>query len=216
MEWKIITMAIILFQVSCVSPAVIPEEYNSQLHSLHEEIVTEITEFSLILVNGKDRLKSIVYGAKESLESELEQLKQYMRETKVDAADENKDISSCLDENVLDTIDISNIDICDHIPFTQRIEGMANDLDIRQKEFYSDMNSCTKEKTEEGTNDCLDGKIDEWKRNLKSCKLLETTLLETAYELSLRCTEISLNQIDKNIIFIARNFTSCVDEILEY
>ncbi|XP_072384026.1 uncharacterized protein [Diabrotica undecimpunctata] len=216
MEWKISMAIIILFQVARVSPAVIPEEYNSKLNNLYEKILSEIKEFSLILVNGKERLKSIVYTAKESLEIELEHLKQYMRETKVDAANENKTISNCLGEDIIDTIDISNIDICIQLPFTQHIESLNNDLSIKHKEFYSDINSCTEENTEKYTKRCLDNKIAEWERDLNSTKLLGTSLLDSAYQLSLRCTKISLTQIDKDIIFIARNFTSCVDAILEY
>ncbi|XP_056642366.1 uncharacterized protein LOC130448847 [Diorhabda sublineata] len=157
-------------------------------------------------------LETLVEEYKKSLELELQQLRQYIEETTVQAVQENKDISNCLNER-LGTISFKQIDLCDQ---RNLVEYCRNVLIHLTKEYYtilSDINQCNSSVT---VDSCRYTKICKLRNAIKNADILITSLLNIAHDSAFQCTKISVMKIDHNITSLAKSFTTCSDVIMEF
>lgn len=214
----------ILFQIYQAFPYNIEEEYELKYLQVKNQIQTVVKEYTEDLVLARERQKFLVTTAEQSLEKEIEQLNQYIKETTIKAERESKDISHCItDEDIINKLS-SNIEKLETCHMQPSLDFLQKELNYFMDQYntFSDMVATCIENEEQvtfgttvidGRHPCVDKNISEIELRMSVVEQLSSLLLENGYNSCLNCLKNQIPEVDKEIISFARNYANCVDEI---
>ncbi|KAG5899955.1 hypothetical protein JTB14_034528 [Gonioctena quinquepunctata] len=213
--FNILLLVCVVYQVHQVITAPLDDELRQKIATTIEKLVKVIDADTVKIAKFKEGLEYVVSTAEDSLDDSFGQLKQFIKESKMEANTADVDIDECLNQTI--SVDAINTDELDRCGKQAKMISLQEDLIEITKKILSlpEVLIACGTNAELNVGDCLDNEISTLEGGTYSFDERVDAVFSDAWNSCFQCVEATLSKLDIEIDSIAHDFMGCVDTYLD-